>query len=127
MRCAQILGACLMLASCAAAVEIPQAIDVNDAERFEADKTACWAVAQKYEPQVSIASVGFGAASGAGNMISYAPLNWLMPVLGAIQGAAQSVTAGLDLAGQQRANVYKHCLRDKIANDRAAIVANPDN
>ena len=120
------VASCLLLAGCATAYQ-PVSLEVTDAAKNAADVDFCLAAARAYRPSMSAGGVAQGIIEGAGGAISYAPINPLIPVLGASGGAASAVSNGFDLTGQVRRNVAKHCIAEKTRRDGSAIVANPDN
>lgn len=117
---------CLLLAGCATAY-VPVPIEVTDLQRYAADVDLCLAAARAYQPRASVGSVARGAIEGGSQNLSYAPINPLIPVLGAAGGAAGAGLIGFDITGQVRRNVARHCLEEKTRRDGSAIVANPEN
>jgi len=107
----------------------PLTLEISDPVRYAADLKFCQAAGTAYKPKASVADITESAVEGGANVISYAPLNPLIPVLGAAGGAATAASnaTGYDLTGRTKTNVARHCLYDRLAADHAAIVAKPEN
>ena len=104
----------------------PIPLRITDAAKYQDDVNFCQAAATNWKPDPSIGEIGYAAADGASGMISYAPINPWIPVLGAVGNAGSTAAAQFNLNGQQKRNVAKHCLQDTTRQDGSAILANPD-
>lgn len=112
------------LAGCAAYV--PQLIGPPaDPAQYAKDWTLCQAAAQAYKPSLGLPSVAYGAISGGAQNAAGAALNPLVPVLGAAGGGMAALSNGLDVMGQVRENVARHCLLEITRRDHSALVADP--
>lgn len=127
-RVTALLLALPLLSGCVSSYA-PLTLDVSDPVQYAADLKFCQAAGAAYTPKASAADITESAIEGGANVISYAPINPLIPVLGAAGGAATAASnaTGFDLTGRTKTNVARHCLYDKLATDHAAIVARPEN
>lgn len=77
-------------------------------------------------PVPDFGSVGLGAFSGAArNAAGGAVGGIIVPAVGAAGGASDAISAGLDLMGQSRQNVFAHCVKELVHRDGSALVAEP--
>lgn len=127
MRCI-VLALLVCLSSCASRFE-PITLDISDNEQYKADLKFCQAAGHDYTPKASAADIAESTFEGGAGSISYAPITFAIPALGAAGGAAiaASKATGFDLTGKAKTNVARHCLYDRLAADHAAIVAKPEN
>lgn len=124
MRKPLVLALLVLTSGCAA--YFPQAIEITDSEAYASDVAFCQSAAAAYKPSLDMSSVGYGAISGAAQNATGAAVSPLVPAIGAAGGATSALSSGLDLMGQARINVAKHCLLERTHRDRSAIVADPD-
>lgn len=115
--------ALLALSGCS--TYVPQPIEITDPKQYAVDLGLCIAGAAAYKPTLSLPSVGYGAVSGGASNAAGAALNPLVPLAGAAGGGLSALSNGLDLMGQARDNVLRHCIEEKTRRDRSAIVADP--
>ena len=119
--------ACLALAGCVNPY-IPQTLGKpSSPAQFAKDALWCRQVAKAWRPNVALGDIAQATATGLAGAISYAPINPLIPALGAAGGGANSAAGVFDLAGTERRNVERHCLITVTDRDHSAILANPDN
>ena len=116
----------LVMAGCIARPKVAP-IEIAAPARYLDDVGQCQAAAAAYQPNITVVSVLYGAVAQSLNVISYAVLYPWMPALGAIGGAGKVATDAYDLTGRIRANVFRHCMADKVARDHSAIIANPED
>lgn len=118
-----IVWASLFLASCAGYQ--PQTLEVSDQTKYGADVSFCQnAAANIFKPSFSFGSVGFSAISGAASNSAAAVVGGIAIVgVGALGGASQAASNGLDLMGQAQSNVFRHCVIEKTRRDGSALVA----
>jgi hypothetical protein len=122
------LALLLCLGGCAARYE-PITLEMRDPVQYAADLQFCQAAGVAYTPKASSADIAQATFEGGAGAISYAPINPLIPALGALGGTARAASdaTGFDLTGQTKTNVARHCLYDRLAADHAAIIAKPEN
>jgi hypothetical protein len=123
-----VLALALCLAGCVARYE-PITLEIHDSTQYAADLKFCQAAGAAYTPKASAADIAQATFEGGAGSISYAPINPLIPALGALGGTARAASnaSGFDLTGQAKTNVARHCLTDKLSFDHAAIIARPEN
>jgi hypothetical protein len=119
-------ASCLFLIGCAAPYEA-QPIQIVDKAQYTKDLDFCLASAAAYKSRPSVSAIIYSGMQGGSGMISYAPINPLIPVLGAAGGALKEGAAQYDLNSQAKMNVAKHCLQDITRRDGSALIANPDD
>lgn len=101
-------------------------LSVYDQGLYQQDVLFCQTSAAKYSPDFDGNSIALGLVQGGAANISEVPLSPLVPVIGALGGAASSGANSLDVFGQAQSNVFKNCLHDKTMQDRSAILVNPN-
>lgn len=126
MRVLAVAAIAVLVAGCAQRLAVAP-IEVASEPAYLENVSQCKAAAEAYKPEVTVGSVIYGAVAQGLGVISYAILYPWMPVLGAAGGAGRAATDGYDITGRIRANVFRHCMVDKSARDRSAILANPDD
>jgi hypothetical protein len=119
------LVATLLLSGCAS--YLPQPIEITDNAKYSADVQMCMTAAANYKPQFDFGNIGASIVNGAADHASTAVINPLAPAVGAAAGLASSTATDLNVMGQARKNVAKHCILEKTRRDQSAIVADPDN
>lgn len=127
---AVLLAVSLPLSSCASMKidYVPQTLgDPANAKQFADDVAFCYAAARAWTPQPVAGDIAQATADGGAGMISYVPINPLVPALGAAGGAITSAGQGFDVTGHAFRNVEKHCIRERASKDGSALVANPDD
>lgn len=121
-----IIACALLLAGCADRLAVAP-IEIAQQDVFISDTAQCQAAAAAWQPQTTAGTIIYGAISQGLSVISYAVLYPWMPVLGGVGGAGKAAADGFDITGRIRANVFRHCMADKVARDHSAIIANPDD
>ena len=90
------------------------------------DEKECHALADNYSPGLKTGAIAQAAIEGGSNNLAYAPINVAVPLAGAAGGAASSALVGIGVNGQQTIKIYMRCLEKLSREDKAFIIADPN-
>lgn len=122
-----VLGGCGSVSELVNPPYVPQPIRILDQVQYNADVEECLLAGNNFKPGMSLGTIATSTFTGATTNLSLVPFNAAVPAYGAIGGAANAISNGLDVMSSSHRNVAKNCLRDETLLDHSAIIANPDN
>ena len=121
-----VLASLLLLAACAAPTFSPYTVEISDPQKFDADLVLCQGYAAAYPKTLSVQAIGAGTVVGAAQNAAGAAVNPLVPVIGALGGAAQATISGLGAFGTNERKIIISCMIAKGERSGAYLVLEPN-
>lgn len=104
---------------------VPLTARINDPVQYQKDLAECHLVADGYRPGINTGNVAQSTFNGAANNAGYGVVNTLVPVAGAVGGAAVALVAGIGITGQDSITILVRCIVEETRRDNSAVVADP--
>lgn len=117
--------ALLMLCGCATVPSDPADVfEIADQAQYTADLATCRTHLAEHQARkhISVGPVISGAAQGAGQNLSSAAINPVIPALGAAGAASSVLYAQLDPLGTSAQKFLNDCVKQKTERDHSALV-----